>query len=172
VLDAYHSVRDAVGTNYPVTMKINSEDFLEGGLTTDEMLQVASWVEQEGIDAIELSGGTTWAIMSGNPNASFARVEKTDLYYRDAAKRYKDAIHVPLILVGGIRSYDVAQQLVEDGLTDYIALSRPFIQEPDLVNRWKSGDICPSACVSDNACCVPSSPLYAGKGIQCVHLKK
>jgi 2,4-dienoyl-CoA reductase-like NADH-dependent reductase (Old Yellow Enzyme family) len=169
VLDTYHRVRDAVGTNYPVTIKLNSEDFLEGGLTLDEMLQVASWLETAGIDAIELSGGTSWAIRSGNPNASFARVEKTDLYYRDAALRYKDAIQVPLMLVGGIRSYEVAKQLVEDELTDYIALSRPLIREPSLINRWKSGDVQPSACVSDNACTVP---LFAGKGIHCVHLKK
>jgi 2,4-dienoyl-CoA reductase-like NADH-dependent reductase (Old Yellow Enzyme family) len=169
VLDAYHRVRDAVGANYPVTIKLNSEDFLEGGMTVEEMLQVASWLESEGIDAIEVSGGTSWALRSGNPNASHARVEKSDLYYRDAALRYKDAIRVPLMLVGGIRSYDVAKLLVEDGLTDYIALSRPLIREPDIVNRWQSGDTRPSACTSDNACFVPGRE---GKGIQCVHLKK
>jgi 2,4-dienoyl-CoA reductase-like NADH-dependent reductase (Old Yellow Enzyme family) len=169
VLNAYHRVRAAVGTNYPVMIKLNSEDFLEGGLTLKEMLQVASWLETEGIDAIELSGGTSWAIRRGNPNASYSRVEKTDLYYRDAARRYKDTVQVPLMLVGGIRSFDVAQQIVEDGLTDYIALCRPLIREPDLVNRWKSGDTRPSACVSDNAC---FRPLGEGKGLVCVHLKK
>jgi 2,4-dienoyl-CoA reductase-like NADH-dependent reductase (Old Yellow Enzyme family) len=169
VLDAYHRVRDAVGVKYPVTIKLNSEDFLEDGLAMEEMLQVALWLEAEGIDAIELSGGTSWAIRRGNPNASYARIEKTDLYYRDAARRYKDAIQVPLMLVGGVRSFDVAKQLVEDGLTDYIAMCRPLIREPDLVNRWKSGDTRPSACVSDNAC---FRPLGAGKGLLCVHLKK
>lgn len=169
VIDAYNHVRDAVGAKYPVTIKLNSEDFLEGGLTMEEMIQVASWLETEGIDAIELSGGTSWAIRSGNTNASYARLEKTDLYYRDAALRYKDAIRVPLILVGGIRLYDVAKQLVEDGVTDYIALCRPLIREPDLVNHWKSGDTRPSACVSDNAC---FGPLTAGKGLQCVHIRK
>jgi 2,4-dienoyl-CoA reductase-like NADH-dependent reductase (Old Yellow Enzyme family) len=169
VLDAYHRVRAAVGTNYPVMIKLNSEDFLEDGLTLEEMLQVASWLETEDIDAIEVSGGTSWAIRRGNPNASYSRVEKTDLYYRDAARRYKDAVKVPLMLVGGIRSFDVAKQIVEDGLTDYIALCRPLIREPDLVNRWKSGDTRPSACVSDNAC---FRPLGEGKGLVCVHLKK
>jgi 2,4-dienoyl-CoA reductase-like NADH-dependent reductase (Old Yellow Enzyme family) len=169
LLEVYHHVRDAVGTTYPVTIKLNSEDFLEGGLTMEEMLQVASWLETEGIDAIELSGGTSWALYRGNPNASYIRVEQTDLYYRDAAKRYKDAIRVPLMLVGGIRSYDVAKQLVEDGLTDYIALCRPLIREPDLVNRWKSGDTRPSACVSDNACI---RTQRTEKGLHCVHIRK
>jgi 2,4-dienoyl-CoA reductase-like NADH-dependent reductase (Old Yellow Enzyme family) len=167
VIEAYRHIRDAVGANYPVTIKLNSEDYLEDGLTMEEMLQVASWLETEGIDAIELSGGTAWSIRQGNPNASFVRVEQTDVYYRDAARRYKAAIRVPLMLVGGIRSYDVAKQLVEDGVTDYIALCRPLIREPDLVNRWKSGDTRPSMCISDNAC---SQPARQGKGIQCVHL--
>ena len=167
VVDAYQNVRDAVGANYPVMIKLNSDDYLEGGMTIDEMLQVASWLETAGIDAIEMSGGTTWAFFSGNPNASYVRIERTDLYYRDAALRYKDVIHVPLMLVGGIRSYEVAHQLVANGLADYIALSRPLIREPGLVNRWKSGDTQPSACVSDNAC-VPSAS--EGKGIQCVHV--
>ena len=105
VLEVYQSVRESVGNDYPVTIKLNSEDFLEGGLTMEEMLQVASMLETQGIDAIELSGGTTWAWFSGNPNASFARMEKTDLYYREAARRYKESIKVPLMLVGGIRSY-------------------------------------------------------------------
>jgi len=169
VIDAYQHIRDAVGATYPVTIKLNSEDFLEGGLTVEEMVRVASWLETEGIDAIELSGGTSWALRMGNPNASYIRVEHTDLYYRAAARRYKDAICVPLMLVGGIRSYDVAKQLVEDGLTDYIALCRPLIREPDLVNRWKAGDTRPSACVSDNACIRTQS---TEKGLHCVHIQK
>jgi 2,4-dienoyl-CoA reductase-like NADH-dependent reductase (Old Yellow Enzyme family) len=65
---------------------------------------------------------------------------------------------VPLILVGGIRSPEVAERLVEEGTTDYVAMSRPLICEPDLVNRWKNGDTTKSACVSDNRCfnlCAP-----------------
>lgn len=169
VLDAYHRVREAVGPNYPVIIKLNSEDILKDGLTLEETLQVASWLETEDIDAIELSGGTSWAIWRGNYNASYARVEKTDLYYSDAARRFKDAIQVPLMLVVGIRSFDVAKQIVEDGFTDYVALCRPLIREPNLVNRWKSGDTRPSGCVSDNACI---RPLREGKGLVCVHLKE
>jgi len=167
VLEVYQSVRDAVGSDYPITIKLNSEDFLENGLTVDEMLQVASMLETQGIDAIELSGGTTMALLIGNPNASWGRVEKTEVYYREAIKRLRGEVGVPLILVGGIRSYEVAEQLVKDGLTDYIALSRPLIREPNLINRWKSGDTRKSECISDNACIMVG---MEGKGIQCVHI--
>ena len=162
-------MRDAVDPDYPVTIKLNSEDFLENGVTVDEMLQVAAMLEAEGIDAIELSGGTTMALFKGNPNASWGRVERTEVYYRDAIPQLRERVDVPLILVGGIRSYEVAEQLVQDGLTDYIALSRPLIREPGLVNRWKSGDTRKAACVSDNACL---GPLMQGKGVQCVHTVK
>jgi len=169
VLEAYASVRDAVGDQYPVLIKLNTEDYLDGGTTIEDMLAVASMLEQAGIDAIELSGGTTRAILMGNPNASFARIEKQEVYYREAAKRYKETISVPLMLVGGIRSYEVAEQLVEEGLADYIALCRPLIREPDLINRWKAGDTRKADCISDNAC---MGPAMEGRGIQCVHVKK
>jgi 2,4-dienoyl-CoA reductase-like NADH-dependent reductase (Old Yellow Enzyme family) len=169
VLEIYKSVRNAVGAGFPVTIKLNSEDFLENGLTVDEMLKVASMLEKQGIDAIELSGGTTMAILTGNPNASWGRVEQKEVYYRDAIQLLRKKVKVPLILVGGIRSYETAKQLVSDGYTDYIALSRPLIREPDLVNRWKSGDKRRSECNSDNACIMEG---MQGKGVQCVHVKK
>jgi 2,4-dienoyl-CoA reductase-like NADH-dependent reductase (Old Yellow Enzyme family) len=152
-----------------VAIKLNSDDFLDGGLTTDGMLHVAAMLEAEGIDAIELSGGTTMALLQGNPNASWGRVGKQEVYYRDAIQRLRKQVRVPLILVSGIRSYEDADQLVQDGVTDYIALSRPLIREPHLINRWKSGDTRKAECISDNACL---GPLMQGKGIQCIHVKK
>jgi 2,4-dienoyl-CoA reductase-like NADH-dependent reductase (Old Yellow Enzyme family) len=72
---------------------------------------------------------------------------------------------VPIILVGGNRSFQVAERIVEEGVADYISMSRPLIREPDLINRWRSGDLTKAACVSDNLC---FQPLYKGKGIYCV----
>ena len=73
------------------------------------------------------------------------------------------------MLVGGIRTFEEAERLVVEGYTDYIALSRPFICEPDLIARWESGDRAPSACRSDNRC------YYKGlkrEGMYCVHAKR
>ena len=72
---------------------------------------------------------------------------------------------MPLILVGGIRSLDVAERLIGEGTADYIAMSRPLICEPDLVNRWKNGNTNKSACVSDNKC---FNPIMRGEGLRCV----
>ena len=167
VLDVVRSVRDAVGERFPVLVKINTEDFLDGGFSVDDMLRVARLLEKSGVDAIELSGGTILGIYIGNFNISFSWIGEGGTYYEEAAKRYKSEIRIPLMLVGGIRSYEVSRRLVEEGLSDYISLCRPLIREPDLIRRWESGDTRDAECVSDNACFQPG---IEGKGVQCVHI--
>ena len=166
VLATLRGIRSAVGDNFPVLIKINSDDFLKGGFTKNEMVQVAATLEKEGIDAIEVSGGTHLS----PSEYSFSRktgVVSTDkeLYFRDAARLYKDKINVPLLLVGGIRSYDVAEQVVNEGLADYISLCRPLIREPHLIRRWQSGDTSRATCISCNEC---FKPARATEGVYCV----
>jgi 2,4-dienoyl-CoA reductase-like NADH-dependent reductase (Old Yellow Enzyme family) len=166
VLETLQSVRLAVGEEYPVLVKINSEDFIDGGFTVDEMLLVTTLLEQEGIDAVEMSGGTVYA--SGSYSAirvAALNTPETEVFYREAAARYKGKVGVPLMLVGGIRSFPVAEKLVTDGLADYISISRPLIREPALINRWKSGDLKRATCISDNAC---FGPALKGEGLYCV----
>jgi 2,4-dienoyl-CoA reductase-like NADH-dependent reductase (Old Yellow Enzyme family) len=78
-------------------------------------------------------------------------------------------VTVPLLLVGGIRSWPVAERIIEQGTADYISMSRPFIREPGLIRRWQSGDLRPAFCLSDNLC---FGPARAGEGIYCVVEKK
>jgi 2,4-dienoyl-CoA reductase-like NADH-dependent reductase (Old Yellow Enzyme family) len=164
-LEVLRSVRHAVGPDYPVLIKVNSEDFAEGGFSVEDMLELSAMLENEGIDAIEMSGGTS-SEASKYHSVRFGTISKANEgYYRDAARRFKQSVRVPLILVGGIRSADVAERLVAEGTADYIALSRPLICEPDLVNRWKNGDPTKSACVSDNRC---FNPARAGEGMRCL----
>ncbi len=169
ILEVLQSIRAEVGDKYPVMIKMNSEDFLDNGLSVEEMLQVAEMLEKSGIDAIELSGGTS---MSGKYNpirrARFDSEEK-EVFYKSAAERYKEKIRVPLMLVGGIRSYNVSEQLVNKGVADYISMCRPLIREPHLINRWKSGDTAKATCLNDNQCL---KPAIEGKGIYCVNDNK
>jgi 2,4-dienoyl-CoA reductase-like NADH-dependent reductase (Old Yellow Enzyme family) len=165
LIETVSAIRDAVGRAFAVTVKINSEDFIDGGFAVEEMLAVSALLEERGVDAIELSGGT---FDSGRYKPSrlgkAARVEG-EAYYARAAVRYKERIAIPLILVGGIRSFETAERLVADGTADYIALCRPFIAEPGLVNRWMSGSRERSACTSDNRCFRPG---FKGLGVSCI----
>jgi 2,4-dienoyl-CoA reductase-like NADH-dependent reductase (Old Yellow Enzyme family) len=91
--------------------------------------------------------------------------EDKEAYFQNEARAFKQKIDVPLIVVGGMRSFTVAERLVNEGIADYISMSRPFIREPDLINRWKTGDLRKAACVSDNQCFRPG---MKGVGIYCV----
>ena len=166
VLAVLRELKSVAAGRFAVLIKMNSDDYVEGGFTRTEMVQVAAMLEKEGIDAIELSGGTHLS----PEEYSFSRVtgvvsEDREVYYREAAKLYKASIRVPLLLVGGIRSYAVAEQLLNDGLADFISLCRPLIREPHLVRRWQSGDTSRAKCISCNQC---FKPARAGKGIYCV----
>ena len=170
LLEVVKSIRKEVGHKYPVLVKLNSEDFLEGGLTRDEAIQVSGMLAKGSVDAIELSGGTVASpIDLMPPRPGGLPTPDKEVFYREAAKVYKQKISIPLILVGGIRSYEVAERLVRDGMTDYISLSRPLICEPGLVKRWREGDRRKSDCVSDNACFAPASD---GIGVYCVTMAK
>jgi 2,4-dienoyl-CoA reductase-like NADH-dependent reductase (Old Yellow Enzyme family) len=119
---------------------------------------------EKGIDAIELSGGV---LIGGKLSPSRVEIKSADkeAYFQKEARAFKAKIHVPLILVGGNRSFQVAESLVNEGTADYISMSRALIREPDLINRWKAGDLRRAACVSDNLC---FQPAMKGDGIYCV----
>jgi 2,4-dienoyl-CoA reductase-like NADH-dependent reductase (Old Yellow Enzyme family) len=163
-LEILKAIRGAVGKQYPVLIKINSEDCIENGLTVEDSVAAAKLLADAGIDAIELSGGT---LTSGKLSPSRAGInkEEKEAYFKEAAAAYKKAMDVPLILVGGMRSLNVARQTIADGTADYISMCRPFIREPGLIKRWQSGDTTPARCKSDNLC---FGPAMKGQGILCV----
>jgi 2,4-dienoyl-CoA reductase-like NADH-dependent reductase (Old Yellow Enzyme family) len=164
VIETLREIRKSVGPDYPVMIKMNVQDFTANGLTTEESVKVGIMLSDSGIDAIELSGGLLTARRMGPSRIKINSLEK-EAYFRSEARAFKKQISVPLILVGGIRSYSIAEKLVRDGTADYVSMSRSLIREPDLINRWKSGNHGNSECDSDNLC---FRPAMAGRGIYCV----
>ena len=162
------AIRKAVGNDYPVLIKMNCGDFIENGLVLEDAIQVGKMLAKEGIDAIELSGGLLTGGKMG-PSRMGIHSQEKEAYFQKEARAFKTEVQVPLILVGGNRSYETAQQIVDNGIADYISLCRPFIREPGLINRWRSGDLTKSACLSDNKC---FGPIMAGKGLFCVMDRK
>ena len=162
------AVRKAVGNDYPVLIKMNCGDFIEGGLVLEDAIQVGKMLAEGGIDAIELSGGLLTGGKMSPSRMGIHSLEK-EAYFQKEARAFKTEVQVPLILVGGNRSYETAQQVVDNGIADYVSLCRPLIREPGLINRWRSGDLTKSACLSDNKC---FGPIMAGKGFFCVMDRK
>jgi 2,4-dienoyl-CoA reductase-like NADH-dependent reductase (Old Yellow Enzyme family) len=164
LLEVVRAVRATVGNGYPVLVKLNCQDFHDNGLSLDDSVRAGIMLAGKGIDAIELSGGNRIAGKLGPVRAGINSAEK-EAYFQSEAKSFKKKVTVPLIIVGGNRSLQVAERLVNEGVADYISMSRPLIREPHLINRWKAGDLTKSACVSDNLCYRPATK---GNGIYCL----
>ena len=128
LLEVYKEIRQRVGKSFPVMTKINSEDFLENGITVKETIELAHMLEDRGMDAIEMSGGTFESGKLIPSRVGTSKSEEREVYYRKAAETFKKEIRIPLILVGGFLSFNVVQDVVASGLADYVALS-PYVSE-------------------------------------------
>ena len=168
LFETYRAVRKTVGRNFPVFIKLNTKDFVRGGLQERDTLFVAKKLYEMGIDAIEMSGGIPAA---GNLSPARTRIRKTsdEAYFLPLAKKIKEEIPVPLILVGGIRSLTTVSQILNTGAADLVSMARPLIREPGLIRRWKEGDRKKAKCISCNQCfATGNSP----GGIYCVIERK
>jgi 2,4-dienoyl-CoA reductase-like NADH-dependent reductase (Old Yellow Enzyme family) len=165
VLEVCRAVRERAGAHYPLMIKMNSNDFLEGGITEEDMVASAALLQKAGVDAVELSGGTRYSGKMLPVRIQRNRTAAEEVYYRSGALRYKEKIGIPLMLVGGIRSFETAEDLVKTKTTDYVSLSRPLIREPNLIRRWESGDTRKACCISDNLC---FKPIRDGNGMYCL----
>lgn len=168
LMEVCRRVRAAVGDGFPVMVKLNGSDFFEGGLEIEEAVAAATALDEDGIAAIEVSGGTS-ASGKLSPVRVKIKTEEDEGYNMPLAERIKSAVSCPVIAVGGFRSFAVARAAVERGAVDFISLSRPLIREPGLVKRWEEGDLARAECISCNGCFKPG--LKEG-GIYCVVKKK
>lgn len=176
-LEICSAIRKAAGPDFPVMIKMNCRDFKEGGLSLDDSVLIAALLAEGGFDAIELSGGLLPAALgvtgkidtrdNSSPHRPGINSPEKEAYFEQEARAFRHCT-APLILVGGIRSFEVAERIVEGGTADYISMSRPFIREPDLINRWKSGDRRKAECKSDNLCFKPG---FEGEWVYCVAAK-
>jgi 2,4-dienoyl-CoA reductase-like NADH-dependent reductase (Old Yellow Enzyme family) len=164
LLEVYRATRAAVGPNFPVLVKLNGADNLPGGLELDDAVAVAKMLYQEGIDGIEVSGGTP-ASGSETPVRQGIERREQEAYNLPLAARIKNAVDCPVMVVGGMRSFEVIEGVIRRGEADYVSLARPLIREPNLPRRWEGGDESRTRCISCNGCFKPG--IKEG-GIYCV----
>jgi len=163
LLEVLRGVKSVCGRDFPVIVKLNATDFLEGGLTLDDAVLIARLLEAEGIDGIEVSGGMAEA-GRGSVWPGLRSEEEEGYFVADAA-RIKQAVRVPVFGLGGIRTLAAAERIVREGLVDLVSLSRPLIRDPFLVRHFREGLSAKSECLSCNKCFNP-------RGIRCAELAK
>jgi 2,4-dienoyl-CoA reductase-like NADH-dependent reductase (Old Yellow Enzyme family) len=159
------AVRGQVGSDYPVFVKLGMMDNLErvpDGLTADGGAGIVARLGGLGLDAVEVSGGYGGGQSDFNGRLAVG-AKVPEAYFRPLAGRAKAATELPVILVGGLRSRVVMDDVLASGDADLISLSRPLIREPDLPNRLKRGEATASACISGGHCWAED----LGQGIGC-----
>lgn len=144
------TIRKVVGQDYPLLIKLGIQDTVEDGLTLDEGCRVAQKLSTSGIDAIEVSEGLEK--VRTNHMRKDIKFREGEAYYAAWAKEVKEVVSVPIILVGGMRSFDILERIVQEGYADCISMCRPFIREPYIVHRWQTKDRKPARCISCNLC--------------------
>lgn len=153
IYEVYEEIRRRVGGDYLVMIKINGEDFSEGGLILEESMAVCQELAVRGIDAIEVSGGQ--APKAGKKNIIIRtdiKLEAQESYFAREGAMIADAVDVPVALVGGNRTLKVMGNILQSTDIKYFSLSRPFLCEPGLAARWRKGDKSRTKCISCNHC--------------------
>ncbi|WP_168712416.1 NADH:flavin oxidoreductase [Streptomyces sp. A1277] len=183
-LDIARAVREALGDRLAITAKLNMKDGAPGGLTLEESLQVARWLQEDGsVDALELTAGSSllnpmYLFRGDAPvrefaanfpvaqrlairalgRAFFRTYPYRPLYLLDDARRFRAALDLPLILLGGITDQDGMDRAMAEGF-DFVAMARALLREPDLLRRIGRDAATASSCVHCNRC-MPT--IYTG----------
>ncbi len=147
LLEAVRGVRSVVGPAFPVSVKLNSADFQKGGFSFDDSLQVAEWLDEAGVDLIEISGGnyeqpTMFGIEGRPEDAADIRRESTrrrEAFFLEYAARMRERVKAPLAVTGGFRTRQAMDDALAKGEVDVVGLARPLCTEPDLPRRLIDG---------------------------------
>ncbi len=131
----YQATRAAVGPDFPIAVKLNSADFQKGGFTIADSCKVAQWLEQDGIDLIELSGGSyeQMSFVNGTTEVQRGSTVKREAYFLEYAREVRKAVAVPIMVTGGFRSVAAMESAVTQDGIDMIGLARPLCVQPDAV---------------------------------------
>jgi 2,4-dienoyl-CoA reductase-like NADH-dependent reductase (Old Yellow Enzyme family) len=131
LLEVIEVVRHAVGPSYPIGVRINSTDQIEGGLTDVEALQVVRLLDETSIDLIDVSGGTYFPGAKASSNTP-----GRGPYFLEFARLAKSATQIPLMVTGGFKKRDHAISALASGHVDVVGMGRALILNPELANAW------------------------------------
>jgi 2,4-dienoyl-CoA reductase-like NADH-dependent reductase (Old Yellow Enzyme family) len=171
------AVREEIGDEAAITAKVSLDDGFRGGLRGQEALDFARMLEADGtLDALQLSGGSSlmnpmYLFRGDVPRREFADVMPwpvrwgmrtlgrrflreypfQEAYFLEPALRFRKALKIPLMLLGGINRLETMERAMADGF-EYVALARALLREPDLVERLRTGRQAAGACIHCNRC--------------------
>ena len=152
LFEIYEQSRERVGRNYPLIIKLHCSDFMEQGFSFEESKVVCAKFAEKGIDAIEISGGNFSSSPKVSPVRKNIKSIEEESYFREYAAEIAKIVDVPIILVGGNKSFGVMEKILLNSEIQYFSLSRPLLSEPDLINKWEIDTQAQARCLSCNKC--------------------
>ncbi|MFP4474125.1 MAG: NADH:flavin oxidoreductase/NADH oxidase family protein [Desulfatibacillaceae bacterium] len=137
LLEVYRSMRKAVGPDFPVGVKLNSGDFKKEGFTEDESADVCKVLDAEGVDLLEISGGSYESpAMTGRMSRG---TRDREAYFLAFARTIRKEVACPLAVTGGFRTAEGMAEAVASGDVDVVGLARPLVLDPELPNKVLAG---------------------------------
>ncbi|MCM1988278.1 NADH:flavin oxidoreductase [Oceanirhabdus seepicola] len=165
LLQIYYKMREKVGKDFPILVKLTATEFFESGLTFEETKLICKKLESVGIDGIEISGNIHGKAKSMTGEIFDGYEIKEEGYFIEYAKIISETVNVPIITVGGFKDFYNIEKVFNETNIGYFAISRPLLAEPHLIKRWKDGHRKPAKCVRCSKCRTP-------KGNYCVVFNK
>ena len=145
-------VRGQIGADFPLMIELASQDFVDGGLTPQDGARIAGRLADFGLDAVEVSGGVQVGRNQANNVRLNVKERADEAYFLDNARRIRDATDLPVMIVGGFRTPELMQRMIENEGMDFVALCRPLVHDPEFPNRMAAGSDERSGCISCNLC--------------------
>jgi 2,4-dienoyl-CoA reductase-like NADH-dependent reductase (Old Yellow Enzyme family) len=147
LIETLRATRRAVGADFPISIKLNSDDFRKGGFTNDECVQVVRWLNDESVDLLELSGGNYEqpALLGHQGDATTAApkresTRRREAYFLDYAEHVRAVAKMPLMVTGGFRTREAMESAIGDGACDVIGLARPLCTHTDVAGALLRGE--------------------------------
>jgi 2,4-dienoyl-CoA reductase-like NADH-dependent reductase (Old Yellow Enzyme family) len=158
-----------ISDDYPVLIKIGVQDGFPGGLNFTDGKLAAKHLAELGFDALEISQGLRGPSDEDTEFRTNINTLNREAYYRNWCSQIKSQVKVPVMMVGGLRTFKLMEEVIQKKEANFISLSRPLIREPNIINDWKRGDRHTAKCISCNEC---FESLLKGETLRCVQLEK
>ena len=149
LIEIIQNIRKKVGVDYPLTVRLNGSEYLEGGITIEESIETARALEKNGVNGVHISGGT-----HRNSDKLVVPMYWSRGYHLWAAEEIKKAVEIPVIASGSVTTPELAEEILREGKADFISLARPLLADPFFPKKAEEGrseDITP--CIRCNVGC-------------------
>ncbi len=163
-LEVLKAVRRAVGEDFPVIFRINANEYVEGGLTTEDAGDFALRLEREGVEALHVSAG-----VYGSPAPMVASMSTPELPLVDYAAELKEVVGMPIITVGKFHDPEQGETALEQNQADFISVGRGMITDSHFAKKVELGQVENiRKCIQCNQKCIDPLLVY-GKPVSCIY---